>query len=167
MDHAFLAKHSLEIFAQFIGVTQLLIGLLLLSVRFFAAGRGAARTHVAEYHFPDLVAALDWHALSHHRFLVLNIGLYFTTTRAKVAALPACQCRGLRLSACKRRHYHRSTLVAWHLPWVIIGGLLYRISLRTMTSTMLLGAALLVGATVWHHFLKRQQSMQKPLMAQP
>ena len=38
VDHAFLAKHSLEIFAQFIGVAQLLIGILLLTDRFSLLG---------------------------------------------------------------------------------------------------------------------------------
>lgn len=30
-----------------------------------------------------------------------------------------------------------------------------------MTSTMLLSAALLLGATAWHYFLKRQQRVRQ------
>lgn len=38
MNHAFLAEHGLELFAQFVGVAQLLIGLLLLTGRFALLG---------------------------------------------------------------------------------------------------------------------------------
>ena len=38
----------------------------------------------------------------------------------------------------------------------VVGSLLYPVSLRTMTGTMLFDATLLLGATAWHYYRKRQ-----------
>ncbi|SFQ59884.1 hypothetical protein [Hymenobacter arizonensis] len=167
LDHAFLAEHSLEIFAQFIGVAQLLIGLLLLSVRFSLLG--AVLMVPMWLNIIFLTWSQHWTGTPFLTtgFLVLNIGLLLHDyPRLKWLLYPPADAAGFQTQRLYTAPLPIEILWWLGIAVVIIGGLLYRISLRTMTSTMLLGAAILVGATVWHYFLKRQHRMQKPSIAQ-
>ncbi|MCC3151673.1 DoxX family membrane protein [Hymenobacter sp. BT770] len=162
MNHAFLAKYSLEIFAQFIGVAQLLIGLLLLSGRF--ALLGAVLLVPMWLNIIFLTWSQHWVGTPFLTtgFLVLNLGLLLHDyPRLKWLLYPPADAPALR--AQRLQTAPRPVELLWWLGAgvVVIGSLLYPVSLRTMTSTMLLGATLLLGATAWHYFLKRQQRVRQ------
>ena len=152
MDHAFLAKYSLEIFAQFIGVAQLIIGLLLLSGRF--ALLGAVLLVPMWLNIIFLTWSQHWTGTPFLTtgFLVLNVGLLLHDyPRLKWLLYPPADASALR--AQRLATAPRPIELLWWLgaALIVIGSLLYPISLRTMTSTMLLGAALLLAATAWHY----------------
>ena len=161
IDHAFLAKNGLEIFGQFIGVAQLLIGLLLLSGRF--ALLGAVLLVPMWLNIIFLTWSQHWTGTPFLTtgFLVLTIGLLLHDyPRLKWLLYPPADAGALQA-----QHLATAPLPVELLWWlgaaVVIGGsLLYSISLRAMTGTMLLGAALLLGATGWHYYLKRQRRLQ-------
>ena len=157
MNHAFLAEHSLEIFAQFIGMAQLLIGLLLLTGRF--ALLGAVLMVPMWLNIIFLTWSQHWPGTPFLTtgFLVLNLGLLLHDyPRLKWLLYPPADAPALHA-----QRLYTAPLPVELLWWlgagvVLLGGLLYPVSLRIMTSTMLLGAALLLGASAWHYALKRQ-----------
>ncbi|OGX86663.1 hypothetical protein BEN47_12685 [Hymenobacter lapidarius] len=157
MDHAFLAKNGLEIFGQFIGMAQLLIGLLLLSGRF--ALFGAVLLVPMWLNIIFLTWSQHWAGTPFLTtgFLVLTIGLLLHDyPRLKWLLYPPADPAALLAQRLATAPLPVELLWWLGAAVVIGGGLLYSISLRAMTSTMLLGAALLLGATVWHYYLRRQ-----------
>lgn len=158
MDHAFLVKNGLEIFGQFIGVAQLLIGLLLLSGRF--ALLGAVLLVPMWLNIIFLTWSQHWTGTPFLTtgFLVLNVGLLLHDyPRLKWLLYPPTDAGAFRAQRLATAPLPVE-LLWWLGAAVVIGGsLLYPVSLRAMTSTMLLGAALLLGATGWNYSLKRQR----------
>jgi uncharacterized membrane protein YphA (DoxX/SURF4 family) len=161
MNHAFLAKYGLEIFAQFIGVAQLLIGLLLLSGRF--ALLGAVFLVPMWLNIIFLTWSQHWTGTPFLTtgFLVLTLGLLLHDFwRLKWLFYPPTDPTVLRT-----QRLDTASLPVELLWWlgagiVIAGSLLYPVSLRTMTATMLAGAAVLLVATAWHYYLRRQRRAQ-------
>jgi hypothetical protein len=168
MNHEFLAEHSLEIFAQFIGVAQLLIGLLLLTVRFSLLG--AVLLVPMWLNIIFLTWSQHWAGTPFLTtgFLVLNIGLLLHDyPRLKWLLYPPADATALQAQRLQMAPLPVELLWWLGIALVIAGGLLYRISLQTMTSTMLLGAAVLAGATIWQYFLKRRRRAQQRLTVHP
>ncbi|MBF9236913.1 DoxX family membrane protein [Hymenobacter sp. BT683] len=164
MDHAFLAKHSLEIFGQFIGVAQLLIGLLLLSGRF--ALLGAVLLVPMWLNIIFLTWSQHWTGTPFLTtgFLVLNIGLLLHDfPRLKWLLYPPADAAALRAQRLQTAPLPVELLWWLGAATIVVGSLLYPVSLRAMTTTMLLGVVLLVGATTWHYYLKRQRLPQPPV----
>ncbi|MDB5235946.1 MAG: DoxX family rane protein [Hymenobacter sp.] len=158
MNHAFLAKYGLEIFGQFIGVAQLLIGLLLLSGRF--ALLGAVLLVPMWLNIIFLTWSQHWTGTPFlvTGFLVLTLGLLLHDfPRLKWLFYPPADAPALRAQRLETAPL-RVELLWWLGAGVVMAGsLLYPVSLRAMTGTMLAGAALLLAATTWHYHLKRQQ----------
>ncbi|MFC7670239.1 DoxX family membrane protein [Hymenobacter humi] len=157
MNHAFLAKYSLEIFAQFIGAAQLLIGLLLLSGRF--ALLGAVLLVPMWLNIIFLTWSQHWVGTPFLTtgFLVLNLGLLLHDfPRLKWLFYPPADAPALHAQRLQTAPLPVELLWWLGAGIVLIGGLLYPVSLRTMTSTMLLGAAVLLGASAWHYFQRRR-----------
>ena len=162
MSHAFLTQNGLEIFAQFIGVAQLLIGLLLLSGRF--ALLGAVLLVPMWLNIIFLTWSQHWTGTPFLTagFLVLNIGLLLHDyPRLKWLLYPPADAAALHAQRLQTAPLPVELLWWLGAAIVLAGGLLYPLSLRVMTSTMLLGAALLAGATVWQYYLKRQRRAQQ------
>lgn len=148
MNHAFLTEHGLVLYAQFIGVAQLLIGFLLLTGRF--ALLGAVLLVPMWLNIIFLTWSLNWTGTPWLTtgFLILTLGLLLHDfQRLKFVLYPPRQ---------------MAPLPAWHtagpgpeaLWWlglgvVLTGSLLYAWSLTMMLSIMALGTALVLGASIW------------------
>ncbi|TGE17564.1 DoxX family membrane protein [Hymenobacter elongatus] len=150
MDHAFLAKHDLEIFGQFVGVAQLLIGLLLLTGRFALAG--ALMLVPMWLGIIMLVWSQHWVGTPYLTtgFLVLTLGLLLHDyQRLKYIIYPPANPEIIRAQPLQTGPLGAE--VSWWLgaATVVGGSLLYPISLRVMEGTMLAGLVLLLGATGW------------------
>jgi|GEM_PF-771977 len=150
MDHAFLAKNGLEIFAQFVGLAQLIIGLLLLTGRF--ALLGAVMLVPMWLGIVVLTWSQHWTGTPYltSGFLVLTLGLLLHDyQRLKFLIYPAA-----RPDVLRAQPLHTGPLGAEMLWWlgvaVVIGGsLLYRVSLGVMEGVMLAGLALILLAGGW------------------
>jgi hypothetical protein len=147
MDHAFLAKHSLEIFARFIGVAQLLIGLLLLTGRF--ALLGALMLVPMWVGIVMLTWSQHWTGTPYLTlgFLILTLGLLLHDYhRLKYVLYPPAQPETIR--AVSLRTGPRGLEALWWLGVAVFmgGSLLYPVSLRVMVGTMLAGLLLLLAA---------------------
>ncbi|AII51232.1 hypothetical protein N008_04455 [Hymenobacter sp. APR13] len=147
MDHAFLAKHSLEIFARFIGVAQLLIGLLLLTGRF--ALLGALMLVPMWVGIVMLTWSQHWTGTPYLTlgFLILTLGLLLHDYhRLKYVLYPPAQPETIRVVPL--RTGPRSLEALWWLGVAVFmgGSLLYPVSLRMMVGTMLAGLLLLLAA---------------------
>lgn len=157
MDHAFLAKHGLEIFARFIGLAQLMIGLLLLTGRFSLLGALMLVPMWAG------IIMLTW---SQHwtgtpylttGFLVLTLGLLLHDYhRLKYLLYPPTQPETIR--AVPLQTGPRGAELLWWLGVAVFGGgsLLYSVSLGTMLGAMLAGLALLLIAGGWQWRARRR-----------
>ena len=160
MNHAFLAEHSLEIFAQFIGVAQLLIGILLLTGRF--ALLGALMLVPMWLNIIFLTWSQHWPGTPYlvTGFLVLTLGLLLHDyPRLKFLLYPPADPVALQWAP-----LHTGPVGAELLWWLgiatIVGGsLLYPLSFRLMLGTMGVGVMLLVGASGWL-WRKRHQAPQ-------
>jgi hypothetical protein len=150
VNHVFLAKNGLEIFAQFIGVAQLLIGLLLLTGRF--ALLGAVLMVPMWLNIIFLTWSQHWTGTPFLTtgFLMLNLGLLLHDyPRLKFLLYPPQDARAL----------HRQALQTGPLPaevmwWlggtiVLVGSLLYPVSFLLMKLVMLTGLLVLAGAALW------------------
>ena len=150
MDHAFLAQHQLELFAQFIGGAQLLIGLLLLTGRFALLG-----TVLLVPMWLNIIF-LTW---SQHwtgtpalttGFLVLTVGLLLHDFhRLKFLFYSPQHPDELRALPLRTAGPGPESLWWLALGITLSGALLYPISLAVMVGVMALGGALLLGATLW------------------
>ncbi|GAA3928460.1 DoxX family membrane protein [Hymenobacter algoricola] len=150
MDHAFLAKNGLEIFAQFVGVAQLIIGLLLLTGRF--ALLGALMLVPMWLGIIMLTWSQHWVGTPYLTtgFLVLTLGLLLHDyQRLKYLLYPPAEPEIIR--AVPVRTGPRGAELLWWLGVAVFmgGSLLYPISLAVMEGTMLAGLALLLGAGGW------------------
>lgn len=147
MNHALLAKYGLEIFAQFIGVAQLVIGLLLLTRRF--ALLGAVLLVPMWLNIIFLTWSQHWVGTPYlvTGFLVLTLGLLLHDfPRLKWLIYPPADAAALRHAPLRTGSV--GTEILWWLGLgVIIGGsLLYPVSFGLMLGTMAAGAALLLVA---------------------
>ncbi|UOR04118.1 DoxX family membrane protein [Hymenobacter aerilatus] len=150
MDHAFLAQHSLEIFARFIGVAQLFIGLLLLTGRF--ALLGAVMLVPMWLNIIFLTWSQHWVGTPYlvTGFLVLTLGLLLHDySRLKFLLYPPANPAALH--QLPLRTGLASAEVLWWLGVVTIAGssLLYPVSLKVMLSTMGVGLLVMLGASGW------------------
>ncbi|MBF9141930.1 DoxX family membrane protein [Hymenobacter properus] len=146
VNHAFLAKYGLEVFAQFIGVAQLLIGVLLLTRRF--ALLGAVLLVPMWLNIIFLTWSQHWVGTPFlvSGFLVLTVGLLLHDYhRLKYLLYPPA---GVALQAVPLQTGPLPVEVLWWLGvGVIIGGsLLYPVSFLLMKAIMCGGALLLAGA---------------------
>lgn len=150
MDHAFLAQHQLELFAQFIGVAQLLIGLLLLTGRF--ALLGAVLLVPMWLNIIFLTWSQHWTgtpALT-TGFLVLTVGLLLHDyPRLKFLFYPPRNADELRALPLRTAGPGPEGLWWLALGVTLGGALLYPVSLAIMVRVMALGGGLLLGATLW------------------
>ncbi|WP_073282408.1 DoxX family membrane protein [Hymenobacter psychrotolerans] len=150
INHAFLAEHSLEIFAQFIGVAQLLTGLLLLTGRF--ALLGAVLLVPMWLNIIFLTWSQHWPGTPFlvTGFLVLNIGLLLHDyARLKWLLYPPADAAALQAQPLQT-----GPLPAEGLWWlgaglVVAGSLLYPVSFHLMLATMLGGLLVLLAAGLW------------------
>ncbi len=147
VDHVFLAEHSLEIFAQFIGVAQLITGLLLLTHRFALLGAVVLVPMWLNIIFltwsqhwvgtPFLVSGL----------LVLNLGLLLHDyQRLKLLFYPPAQPAALQALPLQTGPALTEALWWLGVGVVVAGSLLYPVSFLLMKATMLSGLLLLAGA---------------------
>ncbi|OON67408.1 DoxX family membrane protein [Hymenobacter sp. CRA2] len=147
MNHAFLAKYGLEIFAQFIGVAQLIIGLLLLTGRF--ALLGAVLLVPMWLNIIFLTWSQHWVGTPFlvTGFLVLTLGLLLHDyPRLKWLLYPPADPVVLR-HAPLRTGPTSTELLWWLGTGVVIGGsLLYPLSFALMLGTMAAGLLLLLAA---------------------
>ncbi|RFP63944.1 DoxX family membrane protein [Hymenobacter lapidiphilus] len=150
MDHAFLAQHQLELFAQFIGVAQLLIGLLLLTGRF--ALLGAVLLVPMWLNIIFLTWSQHWTGTPClvTGFLVLTIGLLLHDfPRLKFLFYPPENASELRALPLRTAGLGPESLWWLALGITLSGALLYPVSLAVMVRVMALGGVLLLGATWW------------------
>ncbi|MCC2548007.1 hypothetical protein LJY25_16280 [Hymenobacter sp. BT175] len=147
MNHAFLAANGLEIFAQFIGVAQFTIGLLLLTGRF--ALLGAVMLVPMWVGIVMLTWSQHWTGTPYLTtgFLVLTIGLLLHDfDRLKWLVYPPAH------PAVLRQERLRTGPVGLELLWwlgaaiMLVGSLLYPVSLEVMKGTMVAGLAVLLAA---------------------
>nr|WP_281421292.1 hypothetical protein [Hymenobacter profundi] len=150
MNHAFLAEHSLEIFAQFIGVAQLLIGVLLLTGRF--ALLGAVMLVPMWLNIIFLTWSQHWTGTPYlvAGFLVLTLGLLLHDyPRLKFLLYPPANPAALHQAPLQTGP--ASTEVLWWLGVAVMvgGSLLYPVSFRLMLGTMGAGLLVVLGASGW------------------
>lgn len=158
MDHAFLAKHGLELFARFIGLVQLLIGLLLLTGRF--ALLGAVLLVPMWAGIIMLTRSQHWTGTPSLTtgFLVLTLGLLLHDYhRLKYLLYPPAQPATIR--AVPLLTGPRGAEALWWLGVAVFGAgsLLYSVSLGTMLGVMLAGLGLMLTARAWHWQAGRHQ----------
>jgi uncharacterized membrane protein YphA (DoxX/SURF4 family) len=152
INHDLLARYGLLLFAQFIGVAQLIIGLLLLTGRF--ALLGALMLVPMWAGIIMFTWSQDWQGYEDWRgtptliigFLILTLGLLLHDyQRLKFIFYPPTQ------TALIRKHPLRTGSLGLEALWwlgatIFIGGsLLHPVSLRVMAATMLAGLLLLLG----------------------
>lgn len=147
VNHAFLAKYGLVIFGQFIGVAQLLIGLLLLTRRF--ALLGAVLLVPMWLNIIFLTWSQHWVGTPYlvTGFLVLTLGLLLHDyPRLKWLLYPPADAAALRQTPLRTGSV--GTEILWWLGLaVIIGGsLLYPVSFGLMLGTMAAGGLVLLVA---------------------
>lgn len=153
MDHALLTKHGLLLFAQFIGVAQLLIGLLLLTGRF--ALLGALLLVPMWVGIVMLTWSQHWQGTPWLTtgFLILTLGLLLHDyQRLKFIFYPPAQ-----PALVHEQRLHTGPLRLEMLWWLgaatfMGGSLLYSVSLRVMVAVMLAGLLLLLlsaGLLLW------------------
>ena len=157
MNHVLLAKYGLEGFARFIGVAQLVIGLLLLSGRFALLGA------VLLVPMWINIIALTW---SQHwpgtpclvtGFLELTLGLLLHDyPRLKFILYPPTDAPALRAQTLDRAPLPIELLWWLGAGIVVIGSLLYSISLHAMTTIMYAGLGVLLLATALLYYRKRR-----------
>ena len=150
MNHAFLAEHSLEIFAQFIGVAQLLTGLLLLTGRF--ALLGAVLLVPMWLNIIFLTWSQHWTGTPFlvTGFLVLNIGLLLHDYgRLKWLLYPPTEAAVLQAQPLQTGPPPAEGLWWLGIGLVVAGSLLYPVSFRLMQATMLGGLLLVLAASLW------------------
>ncbi|NVO30801.1 DoxX family membrane protein [Hymenobacter lapidiphilus] len=150
MDHVFLARHQLELFAQFIGGAQLLIGLLLLTGRF--ALLGAVLLVPMWLNIIFLTWSQHWTGTPFLTtgFLVLTVGLLLHDfARLKLLFYPPQNPDELRALPLRTAGLGRESLWWLALGITLGGALLYPVSLAVMVGIMALGGMLLLGATWW------------------
>jgi uncharacterized membrane protein YphA (DoxX/SURF4 family) len=150
MNHALLAKYGLEIFAQFIGVAQLVIGLLLLTGRF--ALLGAVLLVPMWLNIIFLTWSQHWVGTPYLTtgFLVLTLGLLLHDyPRLKWLLYPPTDPVVLRREPLRTGPPGAEWL--WWLGLVVVvgGSLLYPLSFPLMVGVMALGAVLLLAAGWW------------------
>ena len=159
MNHALLAKYGLQLFAQFIGVAQLIIGLLLLTGRF--ALLGALMLVPIWAGIIMFTWSQDWQGVEDWRgtpslvcgFLILTLGLLLHDYhRLKYVLYPPAQPETIR--AVPLRTGLPGLEALWWLGAAVFmgGSLLYPVSLRVMVGTMLAGLLLLLvagGLLLW------------------
>lgn len=156
VDHAFLTKHSLELFAQFIGVAQLLIGLLLLTGRF--ALLGAVLLVPMWLNIIFLTWSQHWQGTPFLTtgFLILTVGLLLHDyARLKWLIYPPTDATLLRTQQLQTGPLPVELLWWLGLGIIIGGSLLYPISFVLMQLTMLSGL-LVLGIATWWLKAKRQ-----------
>jgi hypothetical protein len=150
MNHTFLAQYGLEIFAQFIGLAQLIIGLLLLTGRF--ALLGAVMLVPMWLNIIMLTWSQHWTGTPWLTtgFLVLTLGLLLHDwPRLKYLIYPPAHPEILR-AAPVQAGPRGAELLWWLGVAVFLGGsLLYPVSLGVMEGVMLAGVGLLLGASLW------------------
>ncbi|WBO84864.1 DoxX family membrane protein [Hymenobacter yonginensis] len=170
MNHTLLAKYGLQLFAQFIGVAQLIIGLLLLTGRF--ALLGALMLVPIWAGIIMFTWSQDWQGVEDWRgtpslvcgFLILTLGLLLHDYhRLKYVLYPPAQPETIR--AVPLRTGPRSLEALWWLGVAIFmgGSLLYPVSLRVMVGTMLAGLLLLLaagGLLLW----RRRRTVAEPVV---
>jgi hypothetical protein len=163
MNHAFLAKYGLEIFGQFIGVAQLVIGLLLLTGRF--ALLGALMLVPMWLNIVMLTWSQHWTGTPYLTtgFLILTLGLLLHDyERLKYLLYPPAHPEILRVEP-PRTGPLGAELLWWLGLAVVVGGsLLYPVSLAVMEGTMLAGAGLLLGAGLWLWLWRRARQADSP-----
>ena len=150
MNHAFLVQNGLEIFAQFIGVSQLLIGLLLLTGRF--ALLGAVLLVPMWLNIIFLTWSQHWTGTPYlvTGFLVLTIGLLLHDfQRLKFLLYPPRHPEQLRALPWRTAGPAPESLWWLGVGVVVAGGLLYPVSLALMKGIMALGGGLLLVAAGW------------------
>lgn len=150
MNHAFLAEHSLEIFAQFIGVAQLLIGVLLLTGRF--ALLGALMLVPMWLNIIFLTWSQHWPGTPYlvTGFLVLTVGLLLHDyPRLKWLLYPSADPVLLRQAPSRTGPVGAELLWWLSVTILLVGSLLYPVSFGLMLGTMGVGLLLLLGASGW------------------
>lgn len=159
VNHAFLAKYGLVIFGQFIGVAQLIIGLLLLTGRF--ALLGAVLLVPMWLNIIFLTWSQHWVGTPYlvTGFLVLTLGLLLHDyPRLKWLLYPPADAAALR--QLPLRTAGAGTEILWWLGvGVVIGGsLLYPVSFALMLGTMGAGCLVLLAAgwRAWRRPVPRQ-----------
>ena len=147
INHVFLARSGLEIFAQFIGVAQLLTGLLLLTHRFSLLG--AVLLVPMWLNIIFLTWSQHWVGTPFlvSGFLVLNLGLLrHDYQRLKLLLYPPAQPAALQALALQTGPAPTEALWWLGVGVVVAGSLLYPVSFGLMKATMLSGLLLLAGA---------------------
>ena len=160
IDHVFLTKYGLEIFAQFIGVAQLLTGLLLLTHRF--ALLGAVLLVPMWLNIIFLTWSQHWVGTPFlvSGFLVLNLGLLLHDyQRLKLLLYPPAQLAALQTLPLQAGPVPTEALWWLGVAVVVAGSLLYPVSFLLMKATMLSGL-LLLAAAGWRLRKARQGSAQ-------
>ncbi|MBC6612709.1 DoxX family membrane protein [Hymenobacter sp. BT507] len=150
MDHAFLAQHSLEIFAQFIGVAQLLIGILLLTGRF--ALLGALMLVPMWLNIIFLTWSQHWVGTPYlvTGFLVLTLGLLLHDyPRLKFLLYPPAHPAALHQLPLRTGPAGAEVLWGLGVAVVVGGSLLYPVSIGLMLGVMGVGLLLVLGAGGW------------------
>ncbi|QNE38233.1 DoxX family membrane protein [Hymenobacter sp. NBH84] len=150
MNHAFLAEHSLEIFAQFIGVAQLLIGVLLLTGRF--ALLGAVMLVPMWLNIIFLTWSQHWVGTPYlvTGFLVLTLGLLLHDfPRLKFLLYPPANPAALHQAPLQTGSMGAEVLWWLGVAVMVGGSLLYPVSFRLMLGTMGVGLVVVLGASGW------------------
>ena len=160
VDHVFLAKYGLELFAQFIGVAQLLTGLLLLTHRF--ALLGAIMLVPMWLNIIFLTWSQHWTGTPFlvAGFLVLNLGLLLHDyQRLKLLLYPPAQPAALQALPLQTGPVPTEALWWLGVAVLVAGSLLYPVSFLLMKATMLSGLLLLAGAG-WR--LRKARAVPRP-----
>lgn len=150
VNHEFLAKNGLEIFAQFIGVAQLLIGILLLTGRF--ALLGAVLLVPMWLNIIFLTWSQHWTGTPFLTtgFLVLNLGLLLHDyPRLKFLLYPPTDGSALQVQPLQTGPVAAEALWWLGVALVIVGSLLYAVSFQLMKLTMGVGLLVVLGAALW------------------
>ncbi|WP_054413874.1 hypothetical protein [Hymenobacter sp. DG25A] len=150
MNHAWLAEQGLVLFAQFIGVAQLLIGLLLLTRRF--ALLGAVLLVPMWLNIIFLTWSQNWVGTPWltSGFLVLTSGLLLHDfDRLRWVLYPPQDAAALRALPWRTAGAVPEALWWLGIGVILLGSLLYFISLSVMLTTMAIGAVLLLAILVW------------------
>ncbi|WP_245326178.1 DoxX family membrane protein [Hymenobacter wooponensis] len=150
MNHAFLTEHGLVLFAQFIGVAQLVIGALLLTGRF--ALLGAVLLVPMWLNIIFLTWSLGWQGTPSLTggFLILTIGLLLHDfDRLKFLLYPPRRPEDLHTLPWLTAGSALEGTWWLGLGILLTGSLLYPISLAAMLRVMGIGATVLLGATLW------------------
>ena len=160
VDHVFLAKHGLELFAHFIGVAQLLTGLLLLTHRF--ALLGAIMLVPMWLNIIFLTWSQHWTGTPFlvAGFLVLNLGLLLHDyQRLKLLLYPPAQPAALQALPLQTGPVPIEALWWLSVAVLVAGSLLYPVSFLLMKATMGSGLLLLAGAG-WR--LRKARAVPRP-----